>query len=188
MWPFKKKKKEEEKAPSLSKPGEHKQNLPDLPRVKDKAKGFPSYDNELGEIKKAIDKPIPKYEGGLSDIKKSIDKQISDKGEPLDIPKRKSPFLKIGSKIKEPSLPVPKHHKVEHHEGSSKPIFVKLSNYKSAKTSLNKIKELAKEAEGLLTDLNQTREEEDRELSKWKSDIEKIKDNLLSIDKKMFEL
>jgi len=189
MWPFKKKKKEEGKASGLNRPVESKHNLPSLPRIDDKSKGFPSYDQELGEIKKAIDKPIPKYEGGISNIKKSIDNQLSAKGDPLNIPKRKSPFMKEHK----PSLPIhreKKHEiKIEHHEGgSSKPIFVKLNNYKSAKDSLGKIKDLAKEAESLLSDLNQTREEEDKELDKWKADIEKIKNNLLSVDKKLFEL
>jgi hypothetical protein len=190
MWPFKKKKNEEEKSPSIVRHGEHKQNLPDLPRIKDKSKGFPSYDHELGEIKKAIDKPIPKYEGGLSNIKESIDKQISAKGETLNLPKRKSSFLKEKtSKIMRPPIPVPiEHHEMENHSNESKPIFIKLNKYNSAKNSLEKIKDLANEAEGLLSDLNHTREEEDRELDKWKSDIEKIKENLLSIDKKLFEL
>ena len=189
MWPFKKKKKEEEKvkeSPTLSKASEIKHNLPDLPRTKDKVKGFPSYENELGEIKKAIDKPIPRYEGGLSNIKKSIDKQLTPKEPELNIPRRKPAFLRSKSDVKiESQVPSPQEATST---GNGKPIFVKLSNYKTAKNHLNKVKELAKDAEGLLADLNQTREEEDRELTKWKEDISKIKDNLLSIDKKLFGL
>lgn len=189
MWPFKKKKKEEEKtkeAPIMSKTFEKKHNLPDLPRMKDHPKSFPSYDGELGEIKKAIDKPIPKYEGGLSKIKQSIDKQLKPKESQLDIPKRKPAFLRAKPKI-EIEAPAPASNEApSHREG--KPIFVKLNDYKIAKNHITKIKELAKDAEGLLVDLNQTREEEDRELNKWKEDISKIKDNLLSIDKKLFEL
>ncbi len=189
MWPFKKKKKEEEKtkeAPTMGKTSEKKHNLPDLPRMKDHPKNFPSYDSELGEIKKAIDKPIPKYEGGLSNIKQSIDKQLKPKEPQLNIPKRKPAFLRAKPKM-EIEAPAPSPHEAPS-AGEGKPIFVKLNNYKTAKNHLNKIKDLAKDAEGLLVELNETREEEDRELNKWKEDISKIKDNLLSIDKKLFEL
>ncbi len=193
MWPFKKKK-EEENNQNKKKIEDHKHNLPNLPDMKEKSKGFPSYEHELGEIKRAIDKPIPKYEGGLSNIKKSIEQNISAKGEPLNLPKRKPSFLKNIPKTKEASLPHLREiserdtTEVNSDEITSKPIFVKLNNYKSAKSSLNKIKNLTKDAENLLLELNQTREEEDKELNKWKADIEKIKDNLLTIDKKMFEL
>jgi Sec7-like guanine-nucleotide exchange factor len=147
---------------------EKKLILPEIPNRDIEKKGIPTYSNELGKIKEAIDGSIPSYES-VRPIKHS---------NPLVIPKRK-PIVRI--KKQEtigPNIP----------ENINKPIFVKLEDYKIAKDHLEKVKEMAKNAEGLLKDLNQTREEEDRELEKWKGEIEKIKDNLLKIDKKLFEL
>jgi len=186
MWPFKKKKKED-KDFSFIKEDINKSSMPNAPpSIRNK-------EDDFGEIKKAIDKPIPRYEGGLNHIKNKIDSQINSPGGVLDIPKRKPSFLKKKRQIESnKKLDITGElgttSSGQDLGSSSNPIFVKLKDYRSARDNLEKIKELTKQAENLLTDLNETREEEDKELDKWKSDIEKIKNNLLIIDKKLFEL
>ncbi len=69
-----------------------------------------------------------------------------------------------------------------------KPIFVKIDNYKGAIEDIHKIKELCSEADGLLDDIHKIRSEENKELEKWNSDLDKIKEKLLNVDRKLFEM
>jgi hypothetical protein len=47
---------------------------------------------------------------------------------------------------------------------------------------------LCREADGLLNNIHKIRENEDKELEKWHHDLDKVKDKLLIVDKKLFEL
>jgi hypothetical protein len=168
---FKKKKKEvdfSKELPDLKARVGESQGLPSTPRIKGQTNKFPSYESELSNIKEVIDRPI--RQPAPSPI--------------IEIPKRK-PMLPLRDTLNQiqpkPQSPTPQP------QGSGKSIFVKLDNYKAAREHMERVKSLTKDAEKLLTELNKTRDAEDRELETWKGDIEKIKDSLVMIDRKLFE-
>jgi len=71
---------------------------------------------------------------------------------------------------------------------TDEPVFVKIDKYKNAVSSLNDIQSKVKEAESAMKKLNELKELEDREMTHWHETIESIKDRLLIIDKKLFEV
>ena len=106
----------------------------------------------------------------LSSIKREVSKPI---------PQFKAPMMNQSLIPKRASEPM--------HLMPSKPIFVKIDGYKEALEAIQNIKGLTSQAEETLDQLTKIRAEEDRELNKWHSDIEKIKERLLVIDRKLFE-
>jgi hypothetical protein len=171
MGLFGKKKKKFEFSKELPKLENKKDNFPDFGESK-----LPTYEGELKKLKRDTTYNAPVKEmGELRDIQRLIDKNLDSKsGMPnLKLPQRRNN--------------IPASEPISTNQ-TSKPIFIKLENYKSARDHLNKIKDLTRDAERLLGELNNTREEEDRELGKWKNEIERIKSSLLTIDKKLFEV
>ena len=71
--------------------------------------------------------------------------------------------------------------------GGEKPLFVKVEKYRDVVETLKKLKARLNDADVVLSKLGQLREEEDRELSAWQNDLEKIRGQLLDIDRKLFE-
>lgn len=71
--------------------------------------------------------------------------------------------------------------------GGEKPLFVKIEKYRDVVETLKKLKGRLNDADVVLSKLGQLREEEDRELAAWQSDLERIRSQLLEIDKKLFE-
>ena len=69
-----------------------------------------------------------------------------------------------------------------------KPVFVKIEQYREALDNIEAIKTKVREAEELLSRLDQLRSQEDKELQNWHDNIGRIKDKLLSVDKKLFEV
>ena len=67
------------------------------------------------------------------------------------------------------------------------PLFVKIENYKEALNDLENIKLRIREADLILDEMNRIRLEEEKELTSWKNELEKIKFKLLEIDRKLFE-
>jgi hypothetical protein len=170
MGLFKKKKKENLSFAGTIPKGENKGipalKLPELPKLSEEKLGFPKYGEEFSAIKKEVEKsPIPVRK---KSIKPMSIPQLSENREiaqPMSIPKRSIPVSQGG-----------------------KPIFVKIDSYKEAIEAIETIKGLCKEADSVLADLSKIRSEEDKELAKWHSDIEKVKNKLLVVDKKLFEL
>ena len=69
-----------------------------------------------------------------------------------------------------------------------KPVFVKIEQYREALDNIEAIKTKVREAEELLSRLDQLRSQEDKELQNWHDNVARIKDKLLSVDKKLFEV
>tara|TARA_Y100000310_G_scaffold343234_1_gene449915 strand:- start:1964 stop:2419 length:456 start_codon:yes stop_codon:yes gene_type:complete len=113
---------------------------------------------------------FPSYDQEFGTIKQEISKPIVP--PKISIPKREKRF----SKPEKTSF------------SGDKPIFVKIDNYKEAMSNINSIKTLCREADGLLNNIHKIRENEDKELEKWHHDLDKVKDKLLIVDKKLFEL
>lgn len=118
---------------------------------------------------------IPKYDEEISPAEMGTIKEAVSSNEPLNIPMRKPMFA---AQEKEP-------FNVE--ESKEKTLFIKMDNFKEAVSLMHNIKEKIQEAEKIAEKLNQIKEEEDSELSSWHQNLEEIKENLLSIDKELFE-
>ena len=93
------------------------------------------------------------------------------------IPQRQSSF-----EAREQPRFEPEHRQIE------KPIFVKIEQYREALDSIDAIKTKVHEAEELLSRLDQLRSQEDKELQNWHDNVNRIKDKLISVDKKLFEV
>lgn len=89
-----------------------------------------------------------------------------------------------------PEVPIRKPSIMEHSLDMDRraPLFVKISKYKTVISNLNAIKDKIREAENVLAKLDQIKVEEDQQLSAWHSSLSEVKDKLLLIDEKLFEL
>lgn len=149
--------KKEEKTPSKM----EYDKLPNLPE-------FPSAEQEVPDL--------PHYEPSISDLKKEVSKKDEE------IPMREK-------KVR----PIMGHHRVSHAApshvvmGEEKPLFIKIDHYKEALRAIDTLKAKIAEAEQVLQSLEEIREDENAKLEKWKSELQTIKDKLLSIDQSLFE-
>lgn len=71
--------------------------------------------------------------------------------------------------------------------GVEQPLFVKIEKYKDVVETLSKLKGRLGEAENILNKLTRLKDEEDREIAAWHNDLEKIRMQLMEIDRKLFE-
>ena len=94
---------------------------------------------------------------------------------------------RIKSAVSMPSMPSLGPSMDSSFSGSEKPLFVKVERYRDVVETLKKLKARLNDADVVLNKLGQLREEEDRELAAWQSDLERIRSQLLDIDKKLFE-
>ena len=144
----------------------------DLPLLEPDPKLFEPFKKNMREANKPLDT--------LSKFKTHGD---------ISIPERKK-------RMQESFRPVSKLH--DHREVSygraekqfkepEKSIFVKMERYKEVLDMVEKIKERLNEVDGILADLNRIRREEDKELDAWYQDLERIKGQLLDLDKRLFE-
>tara|TARA_Y100000310_G_scaffold328877_1_gene397726 strand:- start:1800 stop:2207 length:408 start_codon:yes stop_codon:yes gene_type:complete len=115
-----------------------------------------------------LPKSIPKFEGqdqqpsqmpvGAAEIKQAV-------SQPLDVPQM--PDTRVS--------------------GPEQPLFVKIEKYKDVVENLNKLKKRLGDADNILSKLHRLKEEEDRELQAWHNDLQKIRNQLMNVDKNLFE-
>ena len=122
----------------------------------------------------------------------SIKKEIEKKPEDLGIPMREV----IQPERKQESISIPIRKPVQEERAmvsrrvldETKPIFVKIEKYKTALDLIDQIKSKISEAEKVLADVEALKANEDKELENWKSELQEIKEKLLSVDKNLFEV
>ncbi len=119
---------------------------------------------------------FPSYEPQIN----KIDKQ-EDSEEEEEIPKNYKPVMKRPVSY-ESSMP---RRRAEVEEG--KPLFIKIEKYKEAINDLENIKKRIREAEDILSELERIKQEEDKEIENWRIEVNKIKDRLMDVDRKLFE-
>ena len=73
-------------------------------------------------------------------------------------------------------------------EVQEKPVFVKIERYREAMAEVDNLKQKLKETEYILDKLEDIRTQEQVELSNCHNNVNKIKEKLLEIDKKLFEV
>jgi len=136
------------------------QQFPEIPK-ESKLPKFPSY---KALSKKPEIPPLPPFKGSF------------------DIPERK-PAVKAHGKIVLPSFkeisPKPKQIFRE------KSLYIKMEEFEKILNTLELIKNKINNAESTLLGLEKFKEKEDIELSRWKDEINKIKENLISVERRL---
>jgi len=129
---------------------------------------FQGFQPQKMEVRNPEKPRFPSFEHEFGTIKKEVGNPMPKIITPKEMsisPSRRTPFI-----------------------GEGKPIFVKIDNYKEAMENIDRIKGLTNEAEALLDRIHKIRSDEDRELEGWHRDLDKVKDRLLTVDKRLFEL
>ena len=118
------------------------------------------------------EKPMfPTYESDFNSVKREIQKPVFQ--QKVEMPARK---------------PIMEFRQDHSAMTGDKPIYVKIDQYKDAVGNVERIKALCNEADKTLAEIGKIRASEDRELQKWHEDISRIKEKLLLVDKKIFEV
>lgn len=118
------------------------------------------------------EKPMfPTYESDFNSVKREMQKPVFQ--QKVEVPARK------------PIMEFRQDHNVM---TGDKPIYVKIDQYKEAVSNVERIKALCNEADKTLAEIGKIRASEDRELQRWQEDVNKIKEKLLLLDKKIFEV
>ena len=137
--------------------------LPEFPKLPAET-NFPFYDEQLNE-KKENSMPKPSFNMTESyDFEREKDSESQfDEFTP-----RRSPIL------------------IERKD--DKPIFVKIDKYKEAVKTIESIRTKIEEAESLMKNLTRLREQEEKELQEWQSNLDDVKQKLMKVDKNLFEV
>lgn len=142
------------------------QDVPEFKPYSEKRSNLPDLPTNRSE------KPMfPTYESDFNSVKREIQK-------PAFQPRNEVPARK-------PMMEMRQEHSIM---TGDKPIYVKIDQYKEAVANVERIKALCSEADKTLAEIGRIRASEDRELQKWQEDVNKIKEKLLLIDKRIFEV
>lgn len=167
--------------------------IPEFPTLKtEKAKrqisqlpSFPT--NSLGEkfsrdtIKEAVTGEKENEEVfGADDF--ALEKRMRMMQEPLQKPLTKE--IPIG-KTKFPVAKRPRQFGVKL-EREAEPVFIRIDKFEESLKIFEKVKRQVLEIEEMLKDITKVKEEEERELSFWEKEIQKIKDQIEKIDENIF--
>lgn len=71
--------------------------------------------------------------------------------------------------------------------GEDTDLFVKIDKYEQAMRILESIKDGFKRTEDILKNLQTIKQKEDREITTWNSQIQKLKEKVVSVDSVLFE-
>ncbi|MDP3917281.1 MAG: hypothetical protein Q8Q42_03260 [Nanoarchaeota archaeon] len=69
-----------------------------------------------------------------------------------------------------------------------RPVFVQIDNYREAMNDIELMKQKVREVEYILDRLNEIKSQESLEISNCETSLEKIKEKLVEIDKRLFEI
>jgi protein subunit release factor A len=67
------------------------------------------------------------------------------------------------------------------------PIYIRIEEYKDVLEAINVIKNKLEDAKELLAEINEIKDQEDKELSQWESGLDDVEKKLRVIDKTLFE-
>ncbi|MDD5253926.1 MAG: hypothetical protein PHG05_02365 [Candidatus Nanoarchaeia archaeon] len=124
----------------------------------------------------------PNFDKDAKDIKQGVNSGMFDD---FDIPIRK-PKAFDEEKTFGPQMPS-MDADVKRAIKEERPVFIKLDKYKNVIKSINEMKKKIEETQEIISKLDQAKKEEDEQLQKWHSDLEALKERLLSIDSTLFE-
>jgi len=93
-------------------------------------------------------------------------------------------FKSVGSvdNQRREQIPIPKKFM------DQRPVFVQIDDYRDAMNDIELMKQKVREVEYILDRLNEIKSQESLEISNCETSLEKIKEKLIGIDKKLFEI
>jgi hypothetical protein len=114
------------------------------------------------------------------------------KEEPLKMQDLAPTFKSPQKEIREPVTPsilpdLRKQFKMPKNVGN-RPVFVQIDDYKDAMNNIEILKQKIREVEYILDRLNELKSQEQLEISNCETSLNKIKEKLVGIDKKLFEI
>jgi len=102
----------------------------------------------------------------------------------FDIPKRK-PAIKVPSRVVLPSFRGVNMPNIPRQVPRDRPVYVKMEEYEKILKTIDLIKNKINNAESTLLSLEKFKEKEEIELGRWKEEINKIKENLILVEKRL---
>lgn len=116
--------------------------------------------------------------------------------EPMPMPKmaeEREPRLQevVGNPFTMPlriDRPVYDNQQPQQQIGGERPLFIKVEEYREAMGNIENLKKTLKETEELLDKIESIRMAEEEELKRCQSNVDAIKEQLLFIDKRLFEV
>lgn len=165
--------------------------LPEFPKIPEgEDMKFPSYEPniEAKNIKKAIEhipmeKEIPPVQKPMQQSSQQV--SLSEEKD-IPIPLRKALPKPNMVPIKEP-MRIARPRPEEFKQGKQNPVYVKMNDYKQSLENIELIKNKLDEAIYSLEKLEKIKEDENNELNEWKQTLAKIKEELYSIDQRLFK-
>lgn len=126
---------------------------------------------------------FPSYEPSIGDIKKEITKPVD-----FEVPMREKKVEKNMFASQEPEAMEEMHSTANlASQPQSHTLFVKIEKFKEAMHDMHNLKTKLNEAEKILSSLEELKAEEDTKLARWSSELQAIKEKLMSVDKNLFE-
>ncbi len=110
---------------------------------------------------------------------------------PMEFPAYQQSAMKEAAAIKQAVMPREMQRQQEEmplrEQKAEQPLFIKVEAYKEVVDTIAVVKAKLVDAGNILDELTKLKEEEDRELSSWHSDLAAIKEKLMLVDQKLFE-
>ncbi len=128
------------------------------------------------ELPSSMPAEIPAYEHSAMREAAAIKRAVMPREEPMDMSKM---MMQMPRK-----QPMPREMPMQKHE---QPLFIKVDAYKEVVDTVTMIKAKLTDAAHILDELTRLKEEEDREIATWHSDLEMVKEKLMLIDQKLSE-
>jgi hypothetical protein len=131
---------------------------------------------------------------------RDTDKRLNDVLPPLkdeldnDSPFKTDKDFAIENSLKKPIVPTPtkfrggKEFAIPKNVIKEKPVFVQIDDYRDAMNNIEILKQKVREVEFILDKLNEIKSQEQLEISNCETSLNKIKEKLVEIDKKLFEV
>jgi hypothetical protein len=184
---FKKKEKGDENVNAVPK-------FPDIPRLPE----LPEFE-DLDEDSSEKISQLPSFpQGSLGNkfsqysIKNAVTGKKEEENEDVDEfaeferqtiqPRTKEDFSQTSRRVYEPErMPVSASS-----QKNDEPRFIRIDKFEESEKAFNEIKKQATEIEKLFNDLKRVKEEEEKEMSIFETEIKKIKEKIENIDKNIF--
>ncbi len=126
-----------------------------------------------------IPSEFPKYESNMENEHQKIKEAV--------IPQKPS-LEDLGIPVRKQIPPIrPQTQFQPEQSAREKTLFIKLEQYKKAVKLLDDLKYKIDESQKILNKLKEIKDEEDAEIGSWQANLERIKEDLLEIDTKLFE-
>ena len=164
------------KKPEEKRPVQQMPSFPQFPETnqEEEMPEFPAYEPSIGDIKKEITKPV---EFDIPIREKRVENRNMFASQPMQQSQMQmEEFSPARVSSATNSMPSEGH-----------PLFIKIDKFKEAMHDMQNLKAKISEAEKILSSLEELKADEDAKLSKWNSEVQELKEKLMSLDKNLFE-